>query len=247
MCRSTSCRRSLSGPAARPEPAQTGRGPSPARCGSACSRTACAELTVTMTATAATNGKRQRPATAQDTRTIRSNLAYVRPETEGRRSRTAHLAGSSNEAGGSRYSKDQQRTLTATNTSCRPHPALAGTAANRPASPLVRDEEGLESAGPTVWLCLQGAGPAVHSRQPDAQRCWPGYPGPALPAPPARRRRRSPAHGSGGFAACEPAQPARSAATPDGQDLRSAGAVSARCCPPERWLPPTCGHLALML
>jgi hypothetical protein len=46
----------------------------------ACSRTACAELTATVTATAATNGKRQRPATAQVTRTIRSNLAHVRPE-----------------------------------------------------------------------------------------------------------------------------------------------------------------------
>jgi hypothetical protein len=41
---------------------------------------ACAELTATVTATATTNGKQQRPATAQDTRTIRSNLAYVRPE-----------------------------------------------------------------------------------------------------------------------------------------------------------------------
>jgi hypothetical protein len=58
----------------------TGRGPSPARCGSACYRTACAELTVTVTATAATNGKRQRPATAQNTRTIRANSGYVRPK-----------------------------------------------------------------------------------------------------------------------------------------------------------------------
>ena len=42
--------------------------------------TACAELTATVTATAATNGKRQRPATAHNARTIRSNLGYVRPE-----------------------------------------------------------------------------------------------------------------------------------------------------------------------
>jgi hypothetical protein len=40
----------------------------------------CAELTATVTATAATNGKRQRPATAHNTRTIRGNWGYVRPE-----------------------------------------------------------------------------------------------------------------------------------------------------------------------
>jgi hypothetical protein len=33
-----------------------------------------------VTATAATNGKRQRPATAHNTHTIRGNLGYVRPE-----------------------------------------------------------------------------------------------------------------------------------------------------------------------
>src|SRR5262245_40376226 len=48
-------------PRHRPGPARTGRGPSPARCGSACRWTACAELTATVTATAATNGKRLRP------------------------------------------------------------------------------------------------------------------------------------------------------------------------------------------
>jgi len=64
---------------ARREPARTGRGPSPARCGSACYRTACAELTATVTATAATSGKRQRPVTAHNARTIRANLGYGRP------------------------------------------------------------------------------------------------------------------------------------------------------------------------
>jgi hypothetical protein len=60
------------------------------RAGPACYRTACAELTATVTATAATNGKQQRPVTAQDTRTIRSNWGYVRPEkAEGRRSTAA--------------------------------------------------------------------------------------------------------------------------------------------------------------
>ena len=38
------------------------------------------ELTATVTATAATIGKRQRPATAQNARTIGSNWGYVRPE-----------------------------------------------------------------------------------------------------------------------------------------------------------------------
>jgi hypothetical protein len=65
---------------ARREPARTGRGPSPATCGPACYWTVCAELTATVTATAATNGKRQRPATAHNTRTIRGNWGYVRPE-----------------------------------------------------------------------------------------------------------------------------------------------------------------------
>jgi hypothetical protein len=39
-----------------------------------------AELTATVTATAATNGRRQRPATAHNARTIRANWGYVRPE-----------------------------------------------------------------------------------------------------------------------------------------------------------------------
>jgi hypothetical protein len=34
---------------------------------------ACAKLTATMTATAATNGKQQQPATAHNARTIRAN------------------------------------------------------------------------------------------------------------------------------------------------------------------------------
>jgi hypothetical protein len=37
-------------------------------------------LTATVTATAAANGKRQRPTTAHNSRTIRANLAYARPE-----------------------------------------------------------------------------------------------------------------------------------------------------------------------
>jgi hypothetical protein len=37
-------------------------------------------LTATVTATAATNGKQQRPSAAHDTRTIRATLGYVRPE-----------------------------------------------------------------------------------------------------------------------------------------------------------------------
>jgi hypothetical protein len=52
----------------------------------------------------------------------------------------------------SRYSsKVQQRPLTATSTSYRPRPALAGTADKRPAAPLVRDEEaaGSNPATPT--------------------------------------------------------------------------------------------------
>ena len=52
---------------------------------------ACAELTATVTATAATNGKRQRPATARNARTIGANRGYVRPEkqTVGDQRRTA--------------------------------------------------------------------------------------------------------------------------------------------------------------
>ena len=37
-------------------------------------------MTTTVTAIAATNRERQRPATAHNTRTIRANLGYVRPE-----------------------------------------------------------------------------------------------------------------------------------------------------------------------
>ena len=43
-----------------------------------------AELTATVTATAAASGKQRRLATAHNTRTIRRNLRYIRPETEGR-------------------------------------------------------------------------------------------------------------------------------------------------------------------
>jgi hypothetical protein len=39
-----------------------------------------AELTATVTATAATGGKHQRAAAMQDARTIRANWGYVRPE-----------------------------------------------------------------------------------------------------------------------------------------------------------------------
>jgi hypothetical protein len=46
----------------------------------ACYRTACAELTAAVTATAAANGKQQRPATAQDARTIRASWGYARSE-----------------------------------------------------------------------------------------------------------------------------------------------------------------------
>ncbi len=74
------CGHSGQKPRARPQPAWTGRRPSPASCGSACYRMACAELTATVTAIAATSGKRQRPATAHNARTIRANLGYVRPE-----------------------------------------------------------------------------------------------------------------------------------------------------------------------
>jgi len=48
-----------------------------------------------------------------------------------------------------RYSsRVQQRPLTATSMSYRPHPPRAGTAANRPAPPLVRDEETVPVACP---------------------------------------------------------------------------------------------------
>ena len=50
------------------------------RVGPACYPTICAELTATVTATAATNGKRQRPAAARNARTIRANLGYARPD-----------------------------------------------------------------------------------------------------------------------------------------------------------------------
>jgi hypothetical protein len=49
-----------------------------------------AELTATVTATAATNGKRQRPATAHNTHTIRANLGYVRPEKQTVEARSPH-------------------------------------------------------------------------------------------------------------------------------------------------------------
>ena len=39
-------------------------------------------LTVKMTATAATNGRQQRPATAHNARTIHGNLGYVQPESQ---------------------------------------------------------------------------------------------------------------------------------------------------------------------
>ena len=38
------------------------------------------QLTATVTATAATNGEQQRPATAHNARTIYANWGYVRPE-----------------------------------------------------------------------------------------------------------------------------------------------------------------------
>ena len=105
-----------------------------------------------------------------------------------------------------------------------------------------------QGAGPAVSFCVQGAGPAVDSRQPDAQRYWPRSPGPALAVPPPRWRRQPPAHKSGGFAACESAQPAQSAAPPaDGRDLKSVDSVPARCCRPEASLLPTCGQPALMM
>ena len=39
-----------------------------------------ARMTATVTATAAANGYQQRPTTTRNTRTIRANLAYARPE-----------------------------------------------------------------------------------------------------------------------------------------------------------------------
>jgi len=50
------------------------------RAGKAARRGRVAQMTATLTATAATNGYQQRPATAHYSRTIRANLAYVRPE-----------------------------------------------------------------------------------------------------------------------------------------------------------------------
>jgi hypothetical protein len=47
---------------------------------SSCYRAACAELTATVTATAAVNRYQQRPPTAHNTHTIRANWGYVRPE-----------------------------------------------------------------------------------------------------------------------------------------------------------------------
>jgi hypothetical protein len=47
---------------------------------SSCYRAARAELTVTVTATAAANRYQQRSPTAHNTRTIRANWGYVRPE-----------------------------------------------------------------------------------------------------------------------------------------------------------------------
>jgi hypothetical protein len=38
-----------------------------------------ARMTATVTATAAANGHQQRPATVHNFRTIRANLAYIRP------------------------------------------------------------------------------------------------------------------------------------------------------------------------
>jgi hypothetical protein len=96
-------------------------------------------LTATVTATAAANGYQQRPATAHNTRTIRANWGYVRPEKR-KVAESAPYTPPSRAA--RRYSsKVQQRPLPATSTSCRPHPALAGTADKRPEAPLVRDEE----------------------------------------------------------------------------------------------------------
>jgi len=55
-------------------PAAPERCPPSARVESRC------RLTATVTATAAANGKRQRPATAHNSRATRANLAYARPE-----------------------------------------------------------------------------------------------------------------------------------------------------------------------
>ena len=53
---------------------------------SACYRISRAELTAKVTATAATTGKQQRPATVQDARAICANWGYAGPLAEGRRS-----------------------------------------------------------------------------------------------------------------------------------------------------------------
>ena len=61
---------------ARPEPARTGRGPSPERY----RRSLRPRLTARVTATAAANGKRERSAAPRGTCTLHGNLGYVRPE-----------------------------------------------------------------------------------------------------------------------------------------------------------------------
>ena len=96
-----------------------------------------------LTATAAANRCHQRPATAQNSRTIRANWGYVRPEkqTVGEPVPCTSPGRAMRRAAGRYSSKVQQRPLTATSTSYHPRPALAGTADKRPAAPLVRDQE----------------------------------------------------------------------------------------------------------
>jgi hypothetical protein len=101
--------------------------------------------------------------------------------------------------GQSRYSsKVQQRALTATSTSFRPHPALAGTADERPEAPLVRDEEAVPAACPIGWsipgtyghsridryVGSPADGQADPLRIPTCDETWGPQPG-------ARQRRRS--------------------------------------------------------
>ncbi len=50
------------------------------RAGEVARRGPAGQMTATMTATAAASGYQQRPAAAQNTRTIRANSGYVRPE-----------------------------------------------------------------------------------------------------------------------------------------------------------------------
>ena len=59
-----------------------------------------ARLTATVTATAATIGNQQRPATAHNSRTIYANWGYVRPEKRKVGEPIPRLAGLSNETGG---------------------------------------------------------------------------------------------------------------------------------------------------